>query len=66
MIVPHITKRQLATILAALRLWQDGSAIGDDGDPYLADIATNGGKFEPLNNSEIDILCERLNSGEKL
>jgi hypothetical protein len=61
MILPPITDRQLATILAALRLWQDGSAIGDEGSPYLEAIATNGGMLRPLSNEEIDRLCERLN-----
>lgn len=60
-----MTTRELSTVLAALRLWQCGDAIGDDGSPYLEAIASNGGTLKPLSNEEIDRLCETLNSGSK-
>ena len=47
--------RELGTILAALRLWQETSNRLED--HILADIAGD----NPLTNDEIDALCERLN-----
>ena len=50
-----LTKRERATILAALRRWLSyPAARGADS------IATNGGKHEPLDNAEIDRLCKRI------
>ena len=52
------TARELATILAALRFWQE-----QDAPPaHQYDIATDCGEFEPLDSDEIDALCERLNA----
>ncbi len=54
-----MNERQLATTLAALRQWQretDWELRCQD------DIASNLGKFEPLNDDEIDELCEVLNT----
>ncbi len=53
-----MNERQVGTALAALRLWQrqtDGEARRED------DIASNGGRVEPLSDEEIDELCEALN-----
>ena len=50
------TKREHATILAALRLWQEADEH-NRGD--LRDIAEGAGV--PLSNKEIDVLCERIN-----
>jgi hypothetical protein len=50
-----ITKREHATVLAALRLWQEADEH-NRGD--LRDIAEEGGV--PLGNDEIDALCERI------
>ncbi len=53
-----MNERQLGTALAALRLWQrqtDREARSED------DIASNGGRLEPLSDEEIDELCEALN-----
>ena len=51
-----ITEREHATILAALRLWQEADEH-NRGD--LRDIAEEPGV--PLSNNEIDALCERIN-----
>ena len=52
-----ITEREHATILAALRLWQEADEH-NRGD--LRDIAEVAGV--PLCNKEIDFLCERINT----
>jgi hypothetical protein len=50
--------RETATVLAALRFWQrEGAASGG----HEVEIATDGGRFAPLSNDEIDALCEGTN-----
>lgn len=53
-------RRELATVLAALRFWQDTM---DGGEPPAAynTIATDLDRLDPLNTDEIDALCERVN-----
>ena len=51
-----MTEREHATILAALRLWQEADEH-NRGD--LRDIAEEAGI--PLSKKEIDVLCERIN-----
>ncbi len=51
-----VTEREHATILAALRLWQEADEH-NRGD--LCDIAEEAGVS--LSNEEIDALCERIN-----
>lgn len=51
-----MTPRELATVLAALRYWQNAQDVPLD----IYDIATEAG--EPLTYTEIDDLCERLNT----
>ena len=51
-----ITEREHATMLAALRLWQEADEY-NRGD--LRDIAEAAGV--PLSSEEIDCLCERIN-----
>jgi hypothetical protein len=53
-----LTDRQLATMLAALRWWQNR-----DGSERFTHIATDGRRFDPLDDNEIDVLCEALNTG---
>jgi hypothetical protein len=48
--------RELATTLAALREIQ-----GTDGFAPQNDVATDGGRLEPMSAEEIDVLCEELN-----
>jgi hypothetical protein len=60
-----LASRELATVLAALRLWQQTvNRLDSDCEDGLADIATDGGAFEPLDEDEIDGLCERINGGD--
>ena len=53
---PELSVRELATVLAALRLWQAGSH-----EP--AELSEHFDDCEPLSPAEIDALCERLNDG---
>jgi hypothetical protein len=52
-----LTERELATILAALRLWQAANEYGED----LAAYAGHFAESSPFSSLEIDQLCERLN-----
>jgi hypothetical protein len=55
-----LTSRELATVLAALRYWQNDL----DDDPEMFENLPGSGHFEqetPLNGDEIDRLCEELN-----
>jgi EAL domain-containing protein (putative c-di-GMP-specific phosphodiesterase class I) len=54
----NLDKRELGTVLAALRHWQNGGIGAPDG---FSDIATEDGEMEPLSVHEVDTLCERLN-----
>ena len=50
--------REQAAMLAALRYWQ---REGVRSEGHEQDIATDSGTLEPLSESEIDGLCERVN-----
>lgn len=53
--IVRLTHAERDTILAALRRWQSFPAARE------ADlIATNGGKHRPLDNAEIERICERI------
>jgi hypothetical protein len=58
----QLSDRDLATILAALRHWQEACADNGDEEPispeYFDDAIT------PLTVTEIDDLCERINFGQ--
>jgi hypothetical protein len=56
-----LNERELATVLAALRSYQESGA-GAQEDRFR-DIASDLGRFRPLSVREIDRLCERLNCG---
>lgn len=60
--------RETATILAALRYWQqDQTRPKTEGrSQELMDIASDNGGFESLSALEIDDLCEHLNFGDLL
>lgn len=55
-----ISKRELATVLAALRYWQQDLADNEDGP--IDDLHFD--EHEPLTVDEIEDLCERLNTGD--
>ena len=52
-----MTKKELATVLAALRYWQQ-DLDANDSPPIDGEHFT---EFKPLSSEEIDELCERLN-----
>src|SRR5262245_23443803 len=54
-----LNDRELAAVLAGLRLLQDHAHDGYQ--EAIVEVASDGGKLDPLNASEIDALCERLN-----
>jgi hypothetical protein len=51
----QLTKRERATISAALRRWRSYPAARQ-----ADSLATNGGKHKPLDDTEIDRLCKRI------
>lgn len=51
---PFFNKKELATVLAALRLFQEYEAVPDNQMDHFKEV-------DPLSDSEIDELCERLN-----
>ena len=53
--VVRVTERERATVLAALRRWLSYPAARE-----ADSIATSGGKYKPLDNSEIERLCKRM------
>lgn len=63
---PTFDDRTLATVLAALRFWQNKayvkSACEGPGKLIEWDIASNGGTLTELSYDEIDRLCDRLNA----
>ena len=60
-----LTDRQTATVLAALRSWQEEIYLNDDGAVCAHSLQLAGtGHFEdvtPLTPDEIDELCEEIN-----
>ena len=54
----ELEERETATILAALRVYQDTAFVS----PAIMDIATSNGQFDMMQDDEIDQLCEYLNS----
>ena len=59
-----ITKSELATVLGALRYYQE-SGLGDPSNRSyeIHRIATDYGECIPLDDAGIDELCEKLNLG---
>ncbi|MGD0768115.1 MAG: hypothetical protein ABSB42_07970 [Tepidisphaeraceae bacterium] len=53
-----LNDKELATILAALRAYQDSERMDD---PIIAEILAEG----QLTDEEIDDLCERINFGDE-
>ena len=63
-----VDERELATILAALRIYQDEyfRIRPDIPDQAIKDIATDCGALKPLDYSEVNKLCERINVGQQV
>ncbi len=57
-----LSDRELATVLAALREWQGILAGEEPAAKEVNDIASDGGRLQPLTVEEIGDLCERLNT----
>lgn len=55
----HLTREEIATMLAALRYWQNHRPS----NPELHEIATDGGTLAPLDTHDIDDLCNKINGG---
>jgi hypothetical protein len=62
----RVSSRELATILAALRFHQDKNLQGGQGipDPFINEIATDGGLVKAMSFQEVGELCQRLNIKE--
>jgi len=62
----HVSRRELATILAALRFHQDENLQGggEIPDQAVREIATDCGQLESLAFEEVSALCERMNCNE--
>ncbi len=56
-----MSDKELAIVLAALRYWQRNVVVNRI-DKDIADVATDFGHFDVMSDTEIDELCERLNS----
>jgi hypothetical protein len=56
----RMNDRELATVLAALRYWQQDLAEND------SPISEHFAEHTPLTVEEIDDLCERLNCGARM
>lgn len=59
----RLTDRELATVLAALRYFQQDLTENEDEGPISPDHFTE--QITPLSVDEIDALCERLNCGAR-
>jgi|SoimicMinimDraft_4_1059732.scaffolds.fasta_scaffold938479_1 hypothetical protein len=57
-ITPHLSQRETAIILAALRYYQ----FAPPKNEYIANIASDDGSFDPLTLMQIDNLAERINT----
>jgi len=58
----NLDRRELATMLAALRYWQREGLMSSGSEHDIATCADDDYQCEPLDASEIDELCEDLNA----
>jgi hypothetical protein len=58
--IVRLTSAERDTILAALRRWQSYPAARE-----ADSLATNGGKHRPLDNPEIERICNRMTRNER-
>ncbi len=63
-----VDRRELATILAALRFHQDENLQNRSGipDKVINDIATDEGSLKPLDLKAVNRLCEKINTCDEL
>ena len=54
--MPKFNKREVATVLAALRMFQKEREDYRNAMPHLEDVKL-------MDNEEIDVLCEQINTG---
>ncbi len=59
----HFSDRELATVLAALRYWQQDLDAQEPNDEESGPISPHFDEHEPLSSKEVDELCQRLNTG---
>jgi hypothetical protein len=60
----RLNRRELATVLAGLRLRQVRGLSSFEPE-HITNIATGNGEFEEMVNVEIDALCDRISSGDR-
>lgn len=65
-IVLLVENREHATILAALRYYEDALVCDKPGLTEFTEIASEGGAVLPLSVEEIEDLCVNINSGTEL
>lgn len=59
----NLTKREAATVLAALRYWQHDRQVRPAEIASQFDmIANDCERLKPLKTKEIDVLCEKINT----
>ena len=58
-----VDRRELATLLAALRFHQDENlqSRNEIPDEVIRDIASDGGSLKPLGSKDVNRLCEKIN-----
>ena len=63
-----VYRRELATILAALRFHQDENLQNrcDIPDEAIKDIASDGGSLKPLDLKAVNRLCEKINTCDEV
>ena len=63
-----VNRRELATILAALRFHQDENLQNrsEIHDEVIKDIASDGGSLKPLGFDDVNRLCEKINLCEEI
>ena len=63
-----VDRRELATVLAALRFHQDENLQNRSGipDEVIKDIASDGGSLKPLGFNDVNRLCEKINMCDEI
>ena len=63
-----VDRRELETLLAALRFHQDENLQNrsEIPDEVIKEIATDAGSLKPLNSHDVSRLCERINTCDEI